>query len=337
MGLWGELPSRALILAPMEDVTDTVFRTIISSCGRPDVMYTEFTNCEGLQSEYGRTKVIHRLKYTESERPLVAQIWGITPEDYYKSAQQITEMGFDGIDINLGCPVKKVIKMGACSALIQDPQRAKEIITATQEGAASIPVSVKTRIGFNHIQTEEWCGFLLEECNLAALVVHGRTVKEESRVPNHWDQIGKVVELRNAIQKNISSEFRTKIIGNGDIISYIQAQELISQYGMDGAMIGRGVFHNPWIFNPEYSDEDGVIAYRGQSVSLEERLQLLIRHVVLWDEVWGNTKHFPQLKKYFKIYIQGFDNASVIRQQLMECNSVNEVISTANSLINSIV
>jgi tRNA-dihydrouridine synthase len=193
---WSTLPKPFFVLAPMEDVTDTVFRRVVMKAGRPDVLYTEFTSVEGLNSQ-GFDKVSHRLKYDEVERPLVAQIWGITPEDYYKSAKIIVEMGFDGLDINMGCPVKKVIKLGACSALIKNPSLAKEIVLACKEGLNNqIPLSLKTRIGFNTIDMS-WPQFLIDECKPQALIIHARTVKEESKVPAHWNIIKDIVDYNN--------------------------------------------------------------------------------------------------------------------------------------------
>ncbi|MEY3470802.1 MAG: hypothetical protein RLZZ223_152 [Candidatus Parcubacteria bacterium] len=313
---WQQLPKPFFVLAPMEEVTDTVFRRIISSCGRPDVMVTEFTSVEGLASEIGRSKVIHRLQYTPEEQPLVAQIWGITPEHYYQAGVYAREQGFAGLDINMGCPVKKVIKQGACSALIKNPKLASDIIKAAQEGVRDIPVSVKTRIGFSEIQTEEWIGFLLSH-QLSALTVHGRTVKELSDYPAHWDEIGKVVELRN------QAKVDTIIIGNGDITSYQQGLAMSEQYKVDGIMIGRGVFHNPWIFNP---------AIDHNTLSTEIKVQKLIEHIQLFDQTWGQEKNFAVMKKCFKMYLNNFPGASEIRSQLMSCNNPEECIEVLNNI-----
>lgn len=304
------------VLAPMEEVTDTVFRRIISSCGRPDVMVTEFTSVEGLASEIGRSKVIHRLQYTPEEQPLIAQIWGITPEHYYQAGLYAREQGFAGLDINMGCPVKKVIKQGACSALIKNPSLASDIIQAAKEGAGDIPVSVKTRIGFAEIQTEEWIGYLLQS-NLDAITIHGRTVKELSDYPAHWDEIGKVVKLRDKINPH------TLIIGNGDIMSYQQGLDMASQYNVDGIMIGRGVFHNPWIFNPDINPEN---------VDTHTKIQKLIEHIELFDTTWGTEKNFAVMKKCFKMYLNSFAGANEIRSQLMNCNTAEECLIILKSL-----
>jgi nifR3 family TIM-barrel protein len=307
---WQQLPKPFFVLAPMEEVTDTVFRRIISSCGRPDVMVTEFTSVEGLASEIGRSKVIHRLQYTPSEQPLVAQIWGITPEHYYQAGVYAREQGFAGLDINMGCPVKKVIKQGACSALIKNPKLASDIIQAAQEGAQDIPVSIKTRIGFSEINTEEWIGFLLQH-NLAALTIHGRTVKELSDYPAHWDEIGKAVDLRNQTSPD------TLIIGNGDINSYQQGLAMVEKYKVDGIMIGRGVFHNPWIFNPDIDHN---------TLSTEIKIKKLIQHIQLFDQTWGQDKNFAVMKKCFKMYLNNFPGASEIRSKLMNCQTPLECI-----------
>ncbi|NJK71019.1 MAG: tRNA-dihydrouridine synthase family protein [Thermales bacterium] len=273
----------------MEDVTDSVFRQVIIRAGRPDLMFTEFTNCDGLNSE-GHDSVVHRLKYLPIEKPLIAQIWGKTPKNYYDSARIILNLGFDGVDINMGCPEKNVIKNGCCSALLKNQSLAQEIIQATREGAqGKIPVSVKTRIGFNTIDTESWFDFLLDQ-NLAAIGVHGRTVKEKSKVPCHWDEIAKVSIIRN------QKKSPTIIYGNGDVSTLEEAQEKSLLYGLDGIMIGRGVFHNPWLFSGKSIE----------SASINDRLELLLYHLQLWDTTWDNQKHYPKLKKYFKIYLQKF-------------------------------
>src|SRR5579859_5224679 len=204
VSLWENLPKPIFSLAPMEDVTDTVFRQILCSTGKPDVFFTEFTNVDGIASQ-GHDVVARRLKYTKAEHPIVAQIWGMIPQNYYKVAQELVEKGFDGIDINMGCPQHDVISHGACSALMNNHNLAGEIIQATKEGASfsrakNIPVSVKTRIGFKKIQTEEWIGFLLEQ-NLSLITVHGRTSAEMSKVPAHWSEIGKAVQLRDKWEK----------------------------------------------------------------------------------------------------------------------------------------
>src|SRR6266536_3179381 len=238
---WQTLEKPIFILAPMEDLTDTVLRQVIARCGKPAVFFTEFTNVEGMFSK-GEKLVNQRLLYTEIERPLVAQIWGTKPENFYKAAKKLIDMGFDGIDLNMGCPASGVMQKGACSGLINNRPLAKEIIDATKEGAAgNIPVSVKTRLGFRAIDFD-WIAFVLEQ-EPAVLSVHARTVSEMSKVPAHWDKLKTVVDMRNAMRST------TLIIGNGDVKSLSEAKQKVAEVGADGAMIGRGMFDNPYLFS----------------------------------------------------------------------------------------
>lgn len=302
----------------MDGVTDAAFRKLIATeTDKPDVLITEFTNVEGLNSA-GKNESLKRLKFSPSEHPIVAQIWGLNPENFYIAAKEIAEMGFDGIDLNMGCPQKDVTKTGACSALINNHALAKEIITATKKGAPGLPVSVKTRLGFKEIQTEEWIGFLLQQ-DLPALIIHGRTVKEMSDVPAHWDEIAKVVELRNKISPN------TLIIGNGDVESIKQGEQYFREFGIDGIMIGRGIFKNPWLFSKNQKEK-----------LKKEKLSLLQKHVAGYEKIWGDGRDFNALKKYFKIYISGFDGASDLRVKFMETKNYQEVEMLVKSQLQSL-
>lgn len=312
--LWNKLKKPFFVLAPMEGGTDTVFRQIVASCARPDVMFTEFTNVEGLLSK-GRSEVIRRLYFSDIEKPLIAQIWGKNPQAYFEAAKEIQAMGFDGIDINMGCPEKTVVANGCCSALIENHLLAREIIEAVKKGSKGLPVSVKTRIGFKTIATNDWLSFLLEQ-DLEAITVHFRTQKEMSLVPAHWEEASKLRDLRDKINPG------TIIIGNGDVITKKQGKELAEKYGLDGIMIGRGVFHNPYVF-------DETVDYENQTK--EQRVELLKRHLDLFEQTWIEKynvdertfkKLFPPLKRYFKIYISGFEGASELRSHLMESQDV---------------
>lgn len=313
--IWKDLKKPILIQAPMEDVTDTVFRQIIAKCGRPDLFFTEFTNVEGMCSP-GRDKVGKRFKFTLSEKPIIAQIWGNNPKNYFETAKLIKTMGFDGIDINMGCPEKSVIKKGSCAALINNHALAKEIILATREGAGGLPISVKTRIGIKSIQTEEWISFLLK-LNLDCLIIHGRTVAEMSDVPNHWDEIGKVVKLRDSLKK------QTLIIGNGDVKDLRDAMEKYEKYKVDGIMLGRAIFNNLWLFNKNIDPA---------KISYKEKLQLLIEHITLFDKTWGRTKNFAIMKKFYKIYISGMPDAHNVRMELMKFKTASETLQFLKSL-----
>lgn len=324
--IWKKTLKPITILAPMEEVTDTVFRRVIAECGRPSMFFTEFTSVDGLCS-VGREKVIHRLQFAPQEQPVIAQIWGKNVAHYEEVAKLCVEMGFSGIDLNMGCPDKSVIKNGCCSALIKNPPMTAEIIQATKQGAAGkIPVSVKTRIGFQSINTEDWIGFLLEQ-NIDALTIHGRTVKDLSNVPNRWEEIGKAVQLRNKLQPVEAT--RTPIIGNGDVLGLQQGQDLVDQYGIDGFMIGRGVFKNPWIFNPDIirNDEGELVNIQtGYILGKNDRLKVLARHLDLWIETWGDRKNAAIMKKFYKMYVQDFPGAAHLRAELMENLSLAEAV-----------
>lgn len=313
---WNNLTKPIMIQAPMEDVTDTVFRQIIVKCGKPDVFFTEFTNVEGMCSR-GKDKVGKRLIFTPLEKPIVAQIWGLDPKKYLQTAKLIKTMGFDGIDINMGCPEKSVVKKGSCAALINNHELAKEIILATREGAQGLPISIKTRIGIKEIKTEEWAGFLLG-LNLDALTIHGRTVAEMSDFPAHWDEIGKVVKLRDSLG------IKTLIIGNGDVKNLDDALTKYEKYKVDGVMIGRGIFNNLWVFNNNIDPS---------KISYQEKLKLLIEHIALFDKTWGKNKNFSIMKKFYKIYVSEMPDASIVRQKLMEFKTVAETLNFLKSLL----
>lgn len=335
---WTTLKKPIFIQAPMEDVTDTVFRQIIIRCGKPDVFFTEFTNVEGFCS-IGREKVGKRLIFTPIEHPIVAQIWGNNPKNYFETARLIKTMGFDGIDINMGCPEKQIVKKGSCSALINNPNLTKEIILATREGAGGLPVSVKTRIGFRNIQTEEWIGFLLN-LKLDALIIHGRTAMEMSDVPAHWDEIEKVVKLRNSLKK------QTLIIGNGDVKDLNDAMGKYEKYKVDGIMIGRGIFNNLWLFNKSSTflttnsngNQQSLKKVLDKNVdhakiSYQEKLKILIQHITLFDKTWDKTKNFSIMKKFYKIYISGAPNASELRATLMKFTNARETINFLKQIL----
>lgn len=310
MNMLKQLPRPFFVLAPMDDVTDTVFRRMIADTAAPDLFFTEFVNVDGLQSP-GRQHLLKKLRYTEDERPLVAQIWGKDPEKYYKTAQELVEMGFDGIDINMGCPAKPVIKNGCCSALIENRPLALEIIQATQEGVAGkIPVSVKTRLGFRTVDLT-WHEFLLQQ-DLDMLTVHGRTQREMSAVPAHWDLIGEVRELRDRIAP------QTVIVGNGDVLNHAQGLALAEQYKLDGIMIGRGIFQDPFAF----AAESPWMAY-----TREQRIALFAKHVRMFVRTWQNNERaIAPLNKFCKVYINHFDGAKELRERLMACESADELL-----------
>ena len=320
--MFEKLPKPFFVLAPMDDVTDTVFRQVVQQTAAPDLYFTEFVNVDGLQSP-GRTKLLKKLQFVPSETRLVAQIWGSNPENFRKTAEQIIdgtfarELGlpegcnFVGIDLNMGCPAKSEVKNGTCSALIQNRPLASEIIKATQAGAAGkMPVSVKTRLGWSEIDLT-WIEFLLEH-KLNMLTIHGRTKKEMSKVPAHWDEIGKSVPLRDRISPE------TLIVGNGDVESRVQGLEFAEQYKLDGIMIGRGIFHDPYVFSEEPIWE---------TVTREQRIEQYVQHVTLFAQTWQQRERpIHVLNKFCKIYINGFDGAKELREHLMAADSADELL-----------
>lgn len=305
----------------MDDVTETVFRQIVQTCAPADVYFTEFVNVDGLMS-VGRPKLLKKLRFSPNEGPLVAQLWGLKPENFESIARQISDgtiarelglpegVNFVGIDINMGCPAKSEVQNGACSALIKNPELASEIIKATQRGAGDLPVSVKTRLGFNQIDLS-WHEFLMGH-NLDYLTVHGRTRKEMSKVPAQWDEIGKIRELRDRMG------VKTKIIGNGDVLSRLQGEQLAEQYGLDGIMIGRGVFQDPYVFA-----EQSPWAEKSRA----ERIELYRLHVQLFADTWGyGERNIKTLNKFCKVYISDFDGAKELREVLMDCATYEEIL-----------
>lgn len=322
MSVLDKLPRPFFVLAPMDDVTDTVFRQIIAGTAAPDLYFTEFVNVDGLQSP-GRPRLLKKLRFTPAEQPLIAQIWGKTPENFYKTTQQIAdgtfarELGlpedtsFAGVDINMGCPDKTVVKNGTCSALINNRELAKEIIDATKSGLdGRLPLSVKTRIGFSTVDLS-WIEFLLEQ-KLNMLSIHGRTRKQMSKVPADWSAIGQCRELRDSISPE------TLIVGNGDVLTRQQGVELAERYKLDGVMVGRGIFQDPYFF-AEQSPWQGKTPH--------ERLELYRKQVQLFANTWQNRERaVATLNKFCKVYVNGFDGAKELREQLMQASSTDELL-----------
>jgi tRNA-dihydrouridine synthase len=295
-------------LAPMEGVTDTVFRQVLCDIGRPDLFFTEFLNVEGFCSK-GREGVIHRLDFSKKEKPIIIQLWGNTPKDYVETLKYVKKLKPDGIDINIGCSVRDVLSGGRCSALIKEKDLVKEIIETVQGSCGGLPVSVKTRLGYDEVDVEGWIGFLLT-LDLDLITVHGRISKEGYSTPSKWDKIAECVKLRDKISP------KTLIIGNGDIKSLKQGKEYVEKYGVDGFMVARGVMNNPWLFSGRKMKE----------VSFEEKKHVLLKHLKLFDKTWKGTKPFNSQKKYIKAYICGFDGASELRKSLMNVSTTDEVV-----------
>lgn len=304
--MWNELKSPFLILAPMEGVTDLVFRQVILKAGRPDVFFTEFTNVSSYASEKGRENALSRLKIAPNENPIVAQIWGQNPAHFAETASALEDLGFDGLDINMGCPDKHVNKAGGGAAMIKTPELAIECI-ARAKSATNLPVSVKTRLGFTYLgEYQNWLSTLLNQ-NLAALTVHLRTRKEMSKVPAHFELIPEIISLRNTIAPE------TKLIINGDIKNKAEADELKSRYPeLDGFMIGRGVFENPYCFTDH-------------TPTSAELRALFLYHLELFDR--ESRMSYDTLKHFFKVYFHGEPGSAELRAKLMSAKNTDELRS----------
>ncbi|EOD8460336.1 TPA: tRNA dihydrouridine synthase [Staphylococcus aureus] len=303
---WSELPRPFFILAPMEDVTDIVFRHVVSEAARPDVFFTEFTNTESFCHPEGIHSVRGRLTFSEDEQPMVAHIWGDKPEQFRETSIQLAKMGFKGIDLNMGCPVANVAKKGKGSGLILRPDVAAEIIQTTKAGG--LPVSVKTRLGYYEIdEWKDWLKHVFEQ-DIANLSIHLRTRKEMSKVDAHWELIEAIKNLRDEIAPN------TLLTINGDIPDRKTGLELAEKYGIDGVMIGRGIFHNPFAFEKEPREHTS-----------KELLDLLRLHLSLFNKYEKDEiRQFKSLRRFFKIYVRGIRGASELRHQLMNTQSIAE-------------
>lgn len=296
---WKKLKKPITIAAPMSGVTDDAYRQMFLKYGRPDVFWTEFVSVEGLFSK-GREACLKTLKYSSEEHPIVAQVFGSDPSYFKKAAEDIEKLGFDGIDINMGCPDKAIEQKGAGAALIKDVDLAKQIIRATKEGA-KIPVSVKTRLGYDENQIAEWIVPLLQE-NIAVLTVHFRTRKELYHPPAQWGLAKEIVRLRDLYSPS------TLIIGNGDVKSFAQARELVKETKIDGIMVGRATIGNPWFFSDKLPTP-------------QERLKAIIEHT----ELFNDPRQFNVMKKHFHAYAKGFNGAKELRDRLMETENYLDV------------
>lgn len=336
-GFWQKLIDEKLlqgetlsVVAPMADVTDVAFRSMIAKYSRmrevgggPDVMWTEFVSANGLCSP-GREVLKRDLEFTEEQRPIVAQLFTADPDTMREAAKLCRELGFDGIDINMGCPDKSIEKQCAGAAMMKDWRRAQKVIRAAQEGAGDIPVSVKTRLGFNKVEFKEWLPKVLE-CNIPVLTVHLRTRKEMSKVDAHWELMADVVKL----VREMTGEVRdggTIILGNGDVKDVADGKEKAKLSGADGVMIGRGIFGTPWLFDTADT----------HAKTVEERLKILVEHTKLYEEKLGDIKSFAIMKKHYKAYVHGFDGAKELRMELMECANSQEIEEKVNNFLKKI-
>ncbi len=307
LGFWKTLPRPIMALAPMADVTDAAFRRIIARYGKPDVMWTEFVSADGLAlaPEAGRAKLKRDLLFTEAERPIVAQFFTSSPSHMERAAALARELGFDGVDINMGCPDRSIEKQKAGAALMKDPECGRNLIEAARKGSGGLPISVKTRLGYHKEEIEAFLPSIFS-AGPAAVTIHLRTRKEMSDVPARWESMPSIIAMRDALSPE------TLVLGNGDVSTPQEAREKASTYGCDGVMLGRGIFGNPWLFSEKIP-------------TVREKLLALVEHVTLFEELLGDVKNFAIIKKHFKAYVHGFDAAKELRVALMEAPDARAV------------
>lgn len=310
---WDTLKKPVFVMAPMADVTDVAFRALVAKHGAPDVFWTEFVSADGLYHTRDMKKMsdaenplMRDLQFTRTEHPIVAQLFSSKPEMMRYAAKLVAGLGFDGVDINMGCPDRAIERQGCGSAMIKNPEKAVEIIRAAQE-ASGLPVTVKTRVGYNKESLDEWLAALLN-ANPAAITLHLRTRKEMSAVPADWDLMKKAVAMRDRLNPSVL------LIGNGDVQDLDDAKKKVAESGCDGAMIGRGMFGNPWVFAGRKSED----------VPLGEKLAALVELAHDFEKITP-AKNFAVLKKHIKAFVTGFDGAAELRTRLMESESASAV------------
>ncbi|OGC84690.1 hypothetical protein A3D09_04295 [Candidatus Collierbacteria bacterium RIFCSPHIGHO2_02_FULL_49_10] len=319
---WETLPKPFFALAPLADVTDAAFRRVIAKYSKPAgpaVIYTEFVSADGLAlaPEEGRAKLMRDLVFSEEERPIVAQFFTAIPEHMEKAAALAAKLGFDGVDLNMGCPDRTIEKQGAGAKLTLNPKLARELIAAAKCGAPGLPVSVKTRLGYNKDVLEELLPVLLE-AEPAAVVLHARTRKEMSKVDAHWDRVKRAVEIRN------EKGSKTLIVGNGDVKDLTDARQKAEESDADGVMLGRAIFGRPWLFSNSQEYEN-----------ILTKLRILVEHTKLFEELLGDIKNFAIMKKHFKAYVEGFPGAKELRVKLMEAENAAEVEGLVEEFLKS--
>lgn len=311
------------VLAPMADVTDIAFRTVISEAQSPDIFWTEFVSADGLirATEVGKYKLKKDLLFDkETQRPIIVQLFSSTYQYMYEATKLCIELGFDGVDINMGCPDKSIEKQKCGAAMIKNPDLAISVIKACKDarrdfGNEDFSVSVKTRVGYNSVELDSWIPLLLEQ-ELDLITIHARTRKEMSKVEANWDYIKTVVRMRDDWAKNNPNKTAPLIFGNGDVLSVEDGYKKCEDSNADGAMIGRAMFGNPWFFKD---------IEKKFEPTREDRLKTLIRQVEVFDRELGDVKSFAVMKKFFKTYMNGFEDAKEIREKIMGMESAEEV------------
>jgi nifR3 family TIM-barrel protein len=346
LGFWKDLKAKGrplFVLAPMADVTDCAFRYVIAKYGKPDVLWTEFVAADGLvrATPEGKKKLLADLKFDKDmERPIVAQLFGSNPKYMEEACKLVAELGFNGIDLNMGCPDRSIEKQGAGASMMKNPKLAKEIILAAKRGVEQgkkgnhpIPITVKTRVGYNKDELDSWLKNILE-ASPAVVIVHARTRKEMSKVPADWNYVKRAVQIRNKVQATLIDNGmmdHTLIFGNGDVISVADGYRKAEETGADGVMIGRAIFGNPWLFSAIQSP-----SFTAVNPSIQEKLNVLVEHTQKFQDELGDIKNFAVMKKHYKAYVNGFDGAKELRIKLMETENVEQVKKIAEDFLREI-
>ncbi len=331
-GFWEKLREKRpfFVMAPLADVTDCAFRQIIAKysrhgepgglpaqAGGPDVFWTEFVSADGLASPKGREALMIDLKFSEGERPIVAQLFGANENNMEEAAKLCQELRFDGVDINMGCPDRSIEKSKSGAYCIKDPVMAKRIVEAARRGGGGLPVSVKTRLGYNQIEWD-WIREVLS-WRLPVVTFHLRTRKEMSLVPAKWELMPEILKLRDEISPE------TMVIGNGDAADIGDARAKCQETGADGVMFGRAIFGNPWLFDEEK-----------KTISIEEKLSVMLEHTKLFVDLLGDKKNFNLMKKHYKAYVNGFDGAKELRIRLMDAPDYETIESITRDFLHSV-
>lgn len=322
--IWKKLPKHFVDLAPMAGVTDFPFREILCEIGKSDLFFTEFVSTEHVVRHPDKVPLI--LKYSKKQKPIIAQFFGCKPKQFEYCAELAVKLGFDGIDINMGCPDRKVQKQGAGSELIRNSELAREIIRSAIRGCGGkIPVSIKTRLGYNKKDIGDWIFDILGE-GVSAITIHGRTVKQGYVGEADWEAIG---EITKKIKKSFPD---ITVIGNGDIKDIEQGKILAKKYGVDGVMIGRAVLKNPWIFSKSKSTRIKDESLQ-MNPNIKERIRVALKHTNIFEKFYNDEKSFALLKKYYKGYLSGVPVDLVPKKELMECKNIDEAKTILKSQI----
>ena len=309
---WKTIKKPFFGLAPMADVTDAAFREMFVRCGGPDVYWTEFVSADGLCSK-GRENLLIDFSF-KNENPIIAQIFSSNHDNIYKAGLLAKDLGFHGLDINMGCPDKSIEKQGCGAALIKNPNQAIKIIEYAKK--VGLPLSIKSRLGYSSVDYE-WIKILLST-HIDALTFHLRTRNEMSNVAARWEEMKKIIDLRNKISPN------TLIIGNGDIVSLSNAEQMIEKYKCDGVMIGRGAFGNPMFFNKSIKIENLLI---------KERLNIMKEHTEIFEKKFSVVKNMNIMKKHYKAYTKDIPNIQNLRLILMEAKSYKDIYMAIDEFI----